>query len=315
MRPAHSALPAIILGLLATLLVLSTMWLAVDAMALRRRRPNARIELRLSNFLATLRSGDLLLASGALWMQALSRSHITHVAMLVQDPQDGTWHVWDTTRSRRYGAMLTPLSDFLHECYIDGVEREEAGTPHGRNSVLWRCRLGAAPDPAKLRAAIELFAGRPYSMRVWKAFTSTVLPLSLPLPVFDAEDAIGEEGGMFCTQLIASTLQECGVLERGRRASSYKPSDFWTGEGLQWSAGFAPGPYSYERILFPAGEHTARSLAAMVRAATATDSKPDLRSLKERMQSWLSVLTLRSRWRAAAAPAREANRDKEPCAL
>jgi hypothetical protein len=300
MRPAHAVLPAVLLGMLASLVLLSAMWLALDALALRRRRPNARVEVRLSSFLATLRSGDLLLGSGALWMQSLSRSHITHVAMIIQDAHNGTWHVWDTTRSRKYGAMLTPLPDFLMECFAEGCEREEAGNAHGRNSVLWRCRLGSAPDPLKLRAAIEKFAGRPYSMRLWKAFTATVLPLSLPLPEFSAEDSVQEEGDMFCTQLIASTLMECGVLQRGRVASNYKPSDFWTGEGMQWSAGFAPGPFSYERILFPAGAHTAHSFAAMVHAATL----PRPRCLKDRIRTWVHVLGQRgvsARARSGAA--------------
>ena len=276
MRPIRAALPSYFLGLLATLVVLSTMWLVHDALALRRRRPRPRVEVRLASFLATLRSGDLLLASGEVWMQSLSRSHITHVAMVVQDATNGTWHVWDTTRSRKFGAMLTPLAEFLYEVYEQGLRREKAGTPYGRNSVLWRCRLGAAPDSRKLRAAIETLAGRPYSMRLWKAFTATVLPLSLPLPMFSSEDTLQEDGAMYCTQLIASTLMACGVLLREREASDYKPSDFWTGEGMMWAPGFAPGPHSYERILFPAGEHTAESFSSLCAATSSARSSAAL---------------------------------------
>ena len=259
---------ALVLGALATLLMLSAVWLAHDALAQRRQRHTTHLELRLSGLLSSLRSGDLLLASGKLWMQCLTRSHITHVAMVFQDPQTLRWYAWDTTRSRTAGAALTPLADFLHEWFLEGLEKESAGSPSGRNSVLWRCRLGRGPDAAQLHAAIQKFVGRPYSMRLWKAFSSTVLPLSLHLPVLDErEDNVVEEGDMFCTQLVASTLMECGVLQRGREASDFKPSDFWTGEGLHWAEGFAPQE-PHERILFPPGAHTRSSLEAAVRATT-----------------------------------------------
>jgi len=259
---------ALVLGALATLLILSVTWLLLDGVAQRRRRHTTQSELRLSGLLSSLRSGDLLLASGKLWMQCLSRSHITHVAMIYQDPHTLSWYAWDTTRSHQQGAALTPLAQFLHEWWSEGRDKELSGSLHGRNSVLWRCRLGAPPEPVKLQHAIAKFSGSPYSLHLWKAFSNTVLPLSLHLPVLDErEDLVSEKCDMFCTQLVAATLMECGVLLRNREASEFKPSDFWTGEGLHWAAGFAPRA-QHERILFPAHASSLEDFAAMLKSAT-----------------------------------------------
>lgn len=253
-RGVRPLVASFVLGCLATLLMCATAWMLQDTVRLGKRTLSHR-EVHLHLFLSDLRAGDILLGSGALWMQALSRSHITHVGILVRDPQSHQWSVWETARSCKNGAGLTPLAQFLNDWHEVGLEKEAAGNAHGRHSVLWHCRLGAQLDEQRLARAVESMRGSPYSMRLWKAFSTHVLPLSLDLPLLEDEhDAVERDTEMYCSQLAARTLQQCGALQpAGKPCHAYKPSDFWHSAELPWEAGFAPATQHHARIVFPRG--------------------------------------------------------------
>lgn len=275
----HSFLPSFILGCLATLVVCATAWALLDTS--RTRHSISHSETRLAQFLEGMQSGDLLLASGALWMQALSRSHITHVGILYRDAS-GRWFVFETTRSHKDGAGLTPLAHFLQEWYRQGCIKEQAGNAFGRNSTLWHCRLGARIDSAALGSAILRFRGAPYSMRLWKAFSAHILPVALDLPMLNAtEDAVEGDSEMFCSQLAARTLQECGALALSRPCFSFKPDDFWNSHGMPWAPGFAPLTQHHARIVFPKGALHLSLFEAMVARAAASTASSHHRAIRE----------------------------------
>lgn len=257
-------LPGILLGCLASLILVVTVWLLHDSIRRRKiRAASSSREMSLPAFLGRVKSGDLLLCSGALWMQTLTRSHITHVALVYQCPDTLAWFAWDTMRTRKGGATLTPLAEFLYECYESGIERERSGFAFGRNSVLWHCELGASMP--HLQKAIASLRSTPYSIRLWKAFSSFVMPLGLPMPVLDSnEDHAETDGAMYCSQLIARTLMDAGALGTQRPCYSYTPDDFWISSALSWSPGFAPRTHEHARLLFPQGRLTRPFFEALV---------------------------------------------------
>lgn len=276
------------------MILVTTVWLVCDAQMRKMRASSTWRETSVEMFLRTLSSGDLLLASGALWMQSLTRSHITHVALVYQCPETRQWSVWDTTRGRERGASLTPLHDFLFDWYSEGVQKERSGFAFGRNSVLWRCKLRSALQEPLFTAAIQSLRGKPYSMQLWKAFSTFVMPLAPPLPVLDSsEDHVQDEEGMYCSQLIARTLMDVGALSKSRPCSSYTPQQFWTLTDMPWVPAYTP-PSEHERLLFPPGRLSLQTFQSMVLrcagvpAPTVAQSAANLlRFLRSRIHVWL----------------------------
>lgn len=259
----------LVIGILLALLVNSCIWVGQDALQLHyASHTHTRSHTQtLKRALASLRSGDLLLCSGASWSQVMQRSPITHVAMAYQNAQ-GAWFAWETSAyEHTKGATLTPLPQFLRKWMEEGWGKESAELRNARNATLWIAKLKQPLDGKKLAKFIGAAEGAPYNVNLLAAAGHRVLPASLSLPFLlegKDDDAVDFESGeappMFCSQLIVRTLMACGAMRRDRPSSSYLPRDFWDRGSLWggseeehdkiWEAGH--GISHRIRVLFPA---------------------------------------------------------------
>ena len=255
----------LVIGVLLALLVNSCIWVGQDALQLHyaSHAGNARSHTQtLKRALASLRSGDLLLCSGASWSQVMQRSPITHVAMAYQDAE-GAWFAWETSAyEHTRGASLTPLPQFLQKWVVEGWGKESEEVQNARNATLWIAKLKQPLDGKKLAKFIGAAEGAPYNVNLLAAAGHRVLPASLSLPFLlegKDDDAVDFESGeappMFCSQLIVRTLMACGAMRRDRPSSSYLPRDFWDMSEMDqvWEAGH--GISQRIRVLLPSQAH------------------------------------------------------------
>jgi hypothetical protein len=168
--------------------------------------------------------------------------------MIVQDQVTSKWFVWDTLQTQC--ATLTPLEDFLFGWYSEGVDHERQG--YSRNSKLWHCELGKPLNTDKLNVSIKKYIGTPYNTRLWQAFSQHVFPLSLKLPLLDTQEEDNTENNteMYCSQLIARTLIDCGALEHTKPCYAFLPNDFWVSSQLPWKSTYSPKKV-HSRVIFP----------------------------------------------------------------
>lgn len=242
----------VLLGFMFTLLISSMIWMIRD-MTDKRLQKRLTQYTSLKEAMKQLKNGDIFVMSLANWMQALSRSHITHIAMVFKDPSSNIWQSWETCR--RNNATVRTLDSLLLELYDEGKQREKNGFIHGRHSTLWVLHLGKELNYADIQTSIEKHRGSKYSFGLWKAFSSLVVPLSLELPILDqTEDEISfSKKSMYCSELISQTLIECGALQDTIPSYSYIPGSFWAHASLPWSPEFAP-KNDLVRVILPSGE-------------------------------------------------------------
>jgi hypothetical protein len=136
--------------------------------------------------------------------------------------------------------------------------------------------------------------GAPYSMRLWKAFGTHVLPLSLDLPTLDEEhDDVERESEMYCSQLAARTLQDCGALDARKPCHAFKPSDFWHCMDMPWTEGFAPATQHHARVVFPSGRLSLRFFEyEILRAERSCRTQASMSSLLLRLRSATAARSL-----------------------
>ena len=148
----------------------------------------------------SVKTGDLLFFRGLSWVEKTIQSYTTcrynHVAMVVVDR--GTRFLWeaDVGENYRQGPRLIPLELKLSKWRGTG---EVALRP-----IIEELPIGQVLDIAK--------------GKLDKAFDKSMLRWLL-------EWWPREEECYFCSELIAETLVGVGLLEKGKRTSSYSPKD------------------------------------------------------------------------------------------
>ena len=200
----------------------------------RGRLPYAKVR-------TALRTGDLILQSGrgpfSLAIQVATGCPWSHTAMVVRDPVTDRVLVWesagkgvsddDLDRQCKWSAGLTPLSEKL------------VAKPGPKFYLPNNDHLG---DVAVRRVEGELPGG---ALERLAAFRQKVYGLPYEADKLELLKAVlGRLGNrredlssLFCSELVAATLGEMGLLPPTRSANSYRPRDFSTYEKLELTGG------------------------------------------------------------------------------
>jgi len=148
----------------------------------------------------SVKTGDLLFFRGLSWVektiQSYTKCRYNHVAMVVVDR--GSRFLWeaDVGENYRQGPRLIPLELKLSKW-------------RGTNEVALRPIIEELP----IGQVLDIAKGK-----LDKAFDKSMLRWLL-------EWWPREEECYFCSELIAETLVGVGLLEKGKRTSSYSPKD------------------------------------------------------------------------------------------
>jgi hypothetical protein len=165
-----------------------------------------------------------------------TNSPVNHVGMTltVDDLPPLLWHaelghsltdVW--SGKRRRGAQLHVLTDAVRRWV------------HGYGQLAWVRQLHPEATRAMEDAALRTVArldGTPFPSTAALAtgFVLSRVRSRRPVEAADAETA-------FCAEVVAAAYQEMGLLPADRRADSYDPGRFWSGDGLELLGGATLG--------------------------------------------------------------------------
>lgn len=194
----------------------------------RRRAPG--IVLSLGEALDLTRTGDVWIFRGRSGadraIQALTNAPVNHVgmALVVDDLPPLMWHaelgrslpdVW--TGEHQRGVQLHDLRDAVlvwaarygQRAWLRQLE-PTATTAQTDAALRSVSRLDGTPFPSTAAMAGRWFGGH--------------LP-GRAAPGADLENA-------YCAEVVATTYEAMGLLPAGRKASSYDPGSFWSGDDL-----------------------------------------------------------------------------------
>ena len=194
----------------------------------RRRAPG--IVLSLGEALDLTRTGDVWIFRGRSGadraIQALTNAPVNHVgmALVVDDLPPLMWHaelgrslpdVW--TGEHQRGVQLHDLRDAVlvwaarygQQAWLRQLE-PTATTAQTDAALRSVSRLDGTPFPSTAAMAGRWFGGH--------------LP-GRAAPGADLENA-------YCAEVVATTYEAMGLLPAGRKASSYDPGSFWSGDDL-----------------------------------------------------------------------------------
>ena len=207
---------------------------------------------RLSDLKPLLDTGDLLFTRGkspsAKIQQFFFGAYVNHCAMVYKDESSQLW-VWSLTQP--LGAHLCKLDTWLKKNWSgykyspDTPDSFPFRPPYvvpqknmklfSRSSVYVR-RLSKPLSSPVVKEHIYRNLGRPYSWRFWLSayvrFTGLEIPLSWGVP----KDNLG----MFCSEMLAHTFQEAGVLSLTLDPTTVLPVDFWENK-LTFQNGYSLG--------------------------------------------------------------------------
>lgn len=196
----------------------------------RPRGPSDGTVLSLDDAVALARTGDVWIFRGRSGadraIRAMTNAPVNHVgmALVVDDLPPLMWHAelgrtlpdaW--TGQHQRGAQLHDLRDAV--CVWAGRHGQRAwlrqldppvGTAQTDAALQTVARLDGTPFPSGVRMAGRWLRGR--------------LP-GVSTPPRALENA-------YCAEVVATTYQAMGLLQPGRRAGSYDPGSFWSGDEL-----------------------------------------------------------------------------------
>ena len=175
-----------------------------------------------------LRTGDIVLYSGrqviSSIIKGITRSHWSHVGMVVRLPSIQYVTVWESTRKGtglrdvndgefKRGVQLVPLSD-----RVDRYDGE----------VAIRRLTGAGLDEGDFRRLWERrrdLSNRPYETDL----------LEMIKAAWDGPFGMNEEdlASIFCSELVAEAYQTLGLLREDVPSNEYVPSDFSSERSLR----------------------------------------------------------------------------------
>jgi hypothetical protein len=178
-----------------------------------------------------LRTGDVLLwispstSVGGDLMKLVLRNSITHVNMVFVD-KSGTPFIWETMW---HGNRVEPLFRYLQE-----------RTKRGHVCLLRK--LTKLVDSRACEQFIRAHLHKPYSYSFWRTCVGQVMSL------YHFPSLFGRDDGMFCSQLVAATLQHLGALDfqgAAKSPATLLPADFAPDATAHfpWIGGYNLGPY------------------------------------------------------------------------
>lgn len=235
----------------------------------RRRAPG--IVLSLGEAVDLTRTGDVWIFRGRSGadraIQALTNAPVNHVgmALVVDDLPPLMWHaelgrslpdVW--TGEHQRGVQLHDLRDAVlvwaarygQQAWLRQLE-PTATTAQTDAALRSVSRLDGTPFPSTAAMAGRWFGGH--------------LP-GRAAPGADLENA-------YCAEVVATTYEAMGLLPAGRKASSYDPGSFWSGDDLDLQGARLGGELTVTI--------TTSELAPFVRPV---DPAPPPRSLLDRLR-------------------------------
>lgn len=186
-----------------------------------------------AHVLAHAQTGDVLLLSGGTYTerccQVVVGSVFTHVALVVRDAED-VW-IWesDVGQGQHRGARVMPLAHKL-DVY------------RGSPVAAWK-RVTACPVPlptlqARVVASVHRHLPRP--------FDTAMLPWFLHVALGVQVRREGPTAPVFCSELVATTAADAGLLDGRRAPTTYSPAD-WHYDTLD----LAPGVRYAPPLFFP----------------------------------------------------------------
>lgn len=182
-----------------------------------------------------LKMGDIVLTSGkTLFSQAIrwmTRSHWSHVGMVVRAEQWDFVLLWESTTGARikdvestkisHGVQLVPLSERL-KAYDGGFAIRQLSRPLTENETETLSRFR------------HEVSGRTFDYNV----------IELLKAAWDSgimSDNHEDLSCLFCSELIAETFQALGFLDENRPSNEYVPSDFSSEQSLPWNRDISLG--------------------------------------------------------------------------
>lgn len=200
--------------------------------------------IRYEDALSTLKTGDMIFTKSSNLTSKIQQyflsSHINHCAMIYKTELGHLW-VWDL--SPKIGAYMTPLHVYIRQNWNGDPPNPSNASEVGLNipyiiprndletfyskSLIYIRRLYkpvSISESNKILAFIQKNIGRPYSWRFWISAYEEMIGLTVPLHPIVSKDS----QGMFCSELIAETLLEAGILKDTKNVPSrILPSHFW----------------------------------------------------------------------------------------
>ncbi|MGX6605546.1 hypothetical protein ACWKSP_25960 [Micromonosporaceae bacterium Da 78-11] len=175
-------------------------------------------------------------------IQTLTNSPVNHVGMslVIEDMPPLMWHaelgkslpdLWSGTFQR--GVQLHDLRDavtvWAQRYGQRGWLRQlEPSVPKAMEDQVLKtvARLDGTPFPSSAQLA-------------WRWVRGRVPQVRPPWSKGEETDAALETA--YCAEVVAVTYEDMGLLPRGRQPNWYDPGRFWSGDGLDLSAGFTLG--------------------------------------------------------------------------
>jgi hypothetical protein len=201
------------------------------------RPPVSGRPISLDDAVELVRTGDLWLFRGRTpadrAIQMTTNAPVNHVGMAVvlDDLPPLMWHA-------ELGKSLTDLWSGTHQRGVQLHDLRAAvtvwATRYGQRAWLRQLEppLTSSHEDALLRTIARL-DGTPFpsTARLAGRWLRGHAPVSKrPQPEGDLESA-------YCAEIVAITYESMGLLEHGRRPSSYDPGNFWSGDHLALTGG------------------------------------------------------------------------------
>lgn len=173
---------------------------------------NTTPRVSVSDVLSQVKTGDLILLSGTSrgerLIRAVTRSPYSHVAMVVVE--NGTPYLWESDVGQRVkdGVRVIEL-------------REKLSLYKGEKIGLWLKFKDETKRPS--RESIVALLNKYLDMKIPKCMEYYLFSSS-PSSYFYKESK--EEDAMYCSELVAQTLQDLEVLDKNHVAGWYAPKTF-----------------------------------------------------------------------------------------
>lgn len=176
----------------------------------------------LAEFLDRSQAGDVVVFAGASWLseliEVLSWGSYSHTAMVVVDPCSGEKLLWQASPEPMQPDPLAPGGAAHAGAQLGSMEAAMVQLDQEADAPTWR--------------AIQLDRPDDFDARLWKVvgdLEGTPFPALGVLAMNYVNGRMGlppADGSMFCSQLVATTLQRLDVVDPARLANSVAPSDF-----------------------------------------------------------------------------------------
>lgn len=178
----------------------------------------------LEAFKKSTATGDLVflcgLSTGETNIRMITGSAVSHVALVVREGDAIFLWEADAGKGYRAGARMIPLLDKL------------AGATIG-TTMVWRRCLRGAPSTEQILEFSKANLDRGFDGKMTRWLTAhNKAPSEKP--------SCDTQKDVFCSELVAETLQHCGALSKDQPAAAHSPNDLLM-DRVQWAPGVIYG--------------------------------------------------------------------------